>query len=130
MTFCHLILKLQIYSPTAVNSTSYMASPLPLKLAYSKIRYSLSSTLVSVNCFVLSVLFVTKASGKMLAIYHGYTYYCSRQSRHTKTWQCTAWGKCKARFTVLLDNMIKKIDTGHTHRPPQFKIVNNIFYKI
>ncbi|KOB73364.1 Uncharacterized protein OBRU01_10459 [Operophtera brumata] len=71
----------------------------------------------------------TIASGKILAIHHGYTFYCSRENKHTKTWQCTAWGKCKSKFTMLLDSVVKTIEAQHTHPPPGYKIINDIFYK-
>ncbi|KOB73948.1 Uncharacterized protein OBRU01_09851 [Operophtera brumata] len=42
---------------------------------------------------------------------------------------CTAWGKCKSKFTMLLDRVVKTIEAQHTHPPPGYKIINDIFYK-
>ncbi|KOB73952.1 Uncharacterized protein OBRU01_09854 [Operophtera brumata] len=69
------------------------------------------------------ITFVRKGCGKRLAICHGYTFYCLRQTKVTQHWQCTMWGKCRAKFSTSAEGVIKTARIQHPHLPPKYKII-------
>ncbi|KOB73949.1 Modifier of mdg4 [Operophtera brumata] len=75
------------------------------------------------------VTFVPNTCGKQLAIVNGYTFYLHMKHKSTVSWLCTSWGKCKARFTMKSDGVIKKVIPMHSHERPMFKIINGVFFK-
>ncbi|XP_045515793.1 protein tramtrack, beta isoform-like isoform X16 [Pieris brassicae] len=77
------------------------------------------------------VIFVNNMSGKRLAIYNGYSFYCGVQSSRTHTWRCTRWGHCKSRFILSANsNVMITGNFNHSHEAPSHVIRNGIYIKL
>ncbi|CAF4819876.1 unnamed protein product [Pieris macdunnoughi] len=77
------------------------------------------------------VVFVHNMSGKRLAIYNGYSFYCGVQSSRTYTWRCTRWGNCKSRFILSANsNVLITGNFDHSHEPPPHVIRNGIYIRV
>ncbi|XP_047504505.1 protein tramtrack, beta isoform isoform X26 [Pieris napi] len=77
------------------------------------------------------VVFVHNMSGKRLAIYNGYSFYCGVQSSRTYTWRCTRWGNCKSRFILSAkSNVLITGNFDHSHEPPPHVIRNGIYIRV
>lgn len=84
--------------------------------------------------FTVSVKWVKKHNGKLLAIVNGHTFYQRRFNVNNSTWSCTRAGKCRARLMVsnedtVSDRHVMAANLDHNHEPPTFTISNGVFVK-
>lgn len=90
-------------------------------------------TEIKYNIYV-SVHWVQKDNGKVLAIMNGYTFYLRRYHPVKSTWSCTQAGKCKARLMItsekeLTDRVVVSAKLDHNHKRPNFSISNGYYTK-
>ncbi|XP_053605114.1 protein tramtrack, beta isoform isoform X11 [Plodia interpunctella] len=76
------------------------------------------------------ILFVKRASGKVVAIIDKYTFYCMRQTATQEMWRCTNCNKCKARFYINKVTGKMRTFLDHGHEPPYFMIHDGIYHRL
>ncbi|XP_048477792.1 uncharacterized protein LOC125488668, partial [Plutella xylostella] len=57
----------------------------------------------------------SEISGKIQAVYQGYTYYCNYRAIKSSRWSCTKYPKCKASLVIGMKMNIIKGKTFHNH---------------
>lgn len=79
-----------------------------------------------------AVLFYPKSTGKVQAMYRGFSFYRHDKNKVTDRWHCTCKNSrgCKAFFIATKDAMIIRANVAHNHEPPSFVIKNGIFIKL
>ncbi|VVC90630.1 unnamed protein product [Leptidea sinapis] len=65
--------------------------------------------------------FFWNPTGKPLAVFNGYTFYCAGINKNTNRWRCTTMGSCSARLITFKDTaQLIRIKNGHNHERPNF----------
>lgn len=79
-----------------------------------------------------AVIFYPKSTGKMQAMFKGFSFYRHDIMKVTDRWHCTCKNSrgCKAFFIATKEAAIIRANVDHNHEPPSFVIKNGIFIKL